>query len=101
MFSFPKDTIFTLKKSSIIYCLICPGCSANCVGKAAHNLVAHLHKHGSSEDQLMHQHILKCSHFMNTKNLMRLPDISRSTSGVLPLTAFRSILHQDVSVLDS
>ena len=100
MFCFAKDTIPALQKSSVIYYLTYPGCNKNCIGEKDCNLVLRLYKH-SLRDQPIHQHLLKCEHYMDIVNLLRLPDIdSASTSTVIKEYLLNTILS-NFRVVDS
>lgn len=118
-----KNLLFLLLRRHFSHnCLICPCCKENYIGKTDRNLVTRLHEHRSRDNQAMHQHHLKWEHFIDTVNLMRLPDIDSTSSSVVKKEdllhtvlfhfrnvgscsnwfqlLFRRILHQDVSAQD-
>ena len=81
MFCSAKDFIPTLQKLNVVYCSTCPECNEKYIDKTGCNLVTHLYKHGSLDDQPMYQHLSKCEHYNDTANLMKywilIPWLSR------------------------
>ena len=71
MFCSAKDFIPTLQKLNVVYCSTCPECNEKYIDKTGCNLVTHLYKHGSLDDQPMYQHLSKCEHYNDTANLMK------------------------------
>ena len=83
MFCPAKHPIPILQKSNNIYCLTSLGCNENYIKKTDRNLVTQLYGHGSSENQPMHQHLLKCQHETDSVNLVRLLDFDSRTTSVV------------------
>ena len=66
-FTNTKDKISLLSQSSVVYKLVCPGCSSSYIGKTERTLwertEEHAYKNNNQKEQsVIYEHLLTCEH---------------------------------------
>ena len=101
MFCSSKDILPTNQKANVIYCLSCPGCQQDYIGKTDRNIETRLLEHGTRADQPMFQHLVECEYFKEITDIMKLPDIEAAFSEVNEKNHILNAVKDNFRIIDT
>ena len=100
-----KDKTPTLNQSFVVYEFVCPGCSANYVGKTDRTLFARNVEHTwNNKDSVVNIHLNECSGIQHMFNIAKLTP-SLFSYGIFddvqdPRTSHKSLVQMNTKITD-